>query len=459
MAIVVRMPGVSADAAEATLVEWAVAPGDTVSRGDVIATVETDKAVVDIEAEAGGILLRTFAVAGESVAIGGPIAVLVAADENGRDEVEVLAELGLGPQAVGPLAAAEEERSQDDLVPGAQPQIEQTSDEVVPQPVASGQGRRLFATPLVRRLAAEANVDLEGLTGSGPNGRIRRRDLEASLAAQSALTTSEPLGESASPAPETPAPSPAPPTEGAAPPGESTAMLSPTPPSPAGYTDEPVTRFRKAVASALTASKQNVPHFYLKATCRVDELLRLREAVNAGDGPKVTINDFVVKAAATAMLRLPAMNVVWAGDAVRRFDTVDLAVAMATDRGLMTPVVRSVASRSLSDVSSSIKDLAARASAGTLKQQELEGGSLTISNLGMFGVEEFAAIINPPHVGILAVGAVVPTAVEAADGGLELGRCLTVVLSVDHRPVDGALAAQWLRHLKTLLENPISILA
>lgn len=228
---------------------------------------------------------------------------------------------------------------------------------------------------------------------------------------------------------------------------------------PGGYTDEPVSRFRKAVAGALTASKQTVPHFYLKATCRADALLDLRTSVNAGGGTKVTINDFVVKAAAVAMLRVPEMNVAWTGDGIRRFDTVDIAVAMATERGLMTPVVRSVATRALTDVSSAVKDLATRASDGTLKQHELEGGSLTISNLGMFGVEEFTAIINPPQVGILAVGAVVPRAVEGTGGQLELGRSLTVVLSVDHRPVDGALAAQWLQHFKQLIENPLHILA
>ncbi|MFQ6172161.1 dihydrolipoamide acetyltransferase family protein [Oryzobacter sp. R7] len=443
------MPGVSADAAEATLVEWAVAAGDSVTRGDVIATVETDKAVVDIEAEASGTLLKTFAVAGESVAIGGPIAVLVSEDDAGRDEAELLAELGLGPQAAGPLDAVDEERSQDTLVPGARPPIEHTSDEVVEPGGQPGEGRRVFATPLVRRLAAEAGVALEELTGTGPNGRIRRRDLEAALAER----PSGPAGDAAA------APAAAPAEAGAQAQAATTATARSAQPSAAGYTDVPATRFRRAVAAALTASKQTVPHFYLKASCRVDELLRLREVVNAGGGPKVTINDFVVKAAAAAMLRVPEMNVVWTGDAVRRFESADVAVAMATERGLMTPVVRSVGSRSLTDVSAAIKDLAARASAGSLKQQELEGGSLTISNLGMYGVEEFAAIINPPHVGILAVGAVVPQAFEAADGGLELGRCLTVVLSVDHRPVDGALAAQWLQHLKSLLENPITILA
>jgi pyruvate dehydrogenase E2 component (dihydrolipoamide acetyltransferase) len=229
-------------------------------------------------------------------------------------------------------------------------------------------------------------------------------------------------------------------------------------PSGAGYTDIPHTRFRRAVAGALTASKQQVPHFYLKATCRVDRLMELRRQVNTESGVRITINDFVVKAAARAMVEVPDMNVVWTADAVRRFDSVDIAVAVDSERGLMTPVVRGAQSRSLSDLSATIKDLAARAGAGTLKQQELEGGSLAISNLGMFGIEEFAAIINPPQAGILAVGAVTGRPVQQDDGSVGFGQFLTVVLSADHRPVDGALAARWLAAFRELVENPMRLL-
>ena len=220
----------------------------------------------------------------------------------------------------------------------------------------------------------------------------------------------------------------------------------------------PHSKFRRAVAGALTASKQQVPHFYLKATCRVDELLELRARVNVDGGVKITINDFFVKAAARAMVEVPDMNVIWTPEAVRRFTSVDIAVAMASERGLLTPVVRSVQSRSMSDLSATIKDLSARGSAGTLKQQELEGGSLAVSNLGMFGVEEFAAIINPPQVGILAVGAVTAQPVVTPGGELGSAKVVTVVLSADHRPVDGAVAAQWLREFKALIENPFRLL-
>lgn len=444
MATVLRMPGVSADANEAALVEWAVSPGDSVKRGDVVATVETEKAVVDLEAEEDGVLFKTLAAAGESVTIGGPIALFAQPGEE-VDEAAVLAGLGLGPQASGPLSGADEERSQDDLVPGAE-QSGHTADVIVDHPGANGNGSganggRLFATPLVRRMAAEAGIALDTLTGSGPGGRIRRRDLEAALAQR---TAAPPVAPPAAAQPSAPAPA-------------ATAQPAAAP-STGGFTDVPHSKFRKAVANALTASKQNVPHFYLKATCRAEALLALREQVNGHGTTRVTINDLIVKAAALAMVEVPEMNVVWTPDAVRRFDSVDIAVAMATERGLLTPVVRSVEKTSLSTLSAGIKDLAVRGGEGRLKQHELEGGSLTVSNLGMFGTEEFAAIINPPQVGILAVGAVTPQAVEDDEGNLVLGRSVKVVLSVDHRPVDGAIAAQWLRSFKQLVENPFRLL-
>ena len=473
MAAIVRMPGVSADSSSATLVEWAVATGDTVRRGDVIATVETDKAVVDIEVDDDGVVLRTFAKAGEEVAIGGPLAVLLQDGEKSADEVDILALLGLGPQAAGPLAPEDEERSQDMLVPGAVPPIEHTADVVAAAdgaaqggadgPVRQGapSGGRIFATPLVRLLAERAGVGLDGLQGTGPNGRIRRRDLEAAMAS-GALSTSvtgpaaNGVAESALPATTASVASP----DVASPPDPLQPVAAPQPASQqatVGAATVPVSKFRRAVAGALTRSKQEVPHFYLKATCRADALLALRQSVNEGASTKVTINDLVVKAAALAMRRVPEMNVAWAGDGIRQFDLVDIAVAMATERGLVVPVVRSADTRSLSDVSAVIKDLAARAAANTLNQRELEGGVLAISNLGMFGIEEFAAIINPPQVGILAVGSADPRPVVEG-GQLVVGTVMTVTLTADHRAVDGALAAEFLRTFKNFLEEPASML-
>ena len=280
---------------------------------------------------------------------------------------------------------------------------------------------------------------MSALTGTGPGGRIRRRDLDTHLAS-AALAPNRPVPEVQSTR-------------------EADSGAAPRDSASAGWSDEPVTRFRRAVASALTRSKQEVPHFYLKATCRAESLIELRRSLNAEGGTaKVTVNDFVVQAAAIALSRVPEMNVNWAGGSIRQFDQVDVAVAMATERGLVVPVVRSADTRSLSDLSTTIKDLATRAAANSLQQRELEGGALAISNLGMIGVQEFSAIINPPQVGILAVGAISPQAVESADGELELARCLTVVLSADHRPVDGALAARWLAQFKALVENPLQIL-
>ena len=443
MATVVRMPGISADADSATLVEWSVGRGDTVTRGDVIATVETDKAVVELEAEEDGTVLRLFATEGDSVLIGGPIAVLLQGNEKDTDEESILAELGVGdgesgaaPEGVDPApAAAPCERAGER---GTQPRparraFRNRGDERCrttrrPAPGASGGSSRRPSCAVWR---------------PRPVWRSRRSGARAPTAGSGVATSTSALTAQASPGGLR---------------GVTRAAPSPAAPAPAGSIDVPVSRFRRAVASALTASKQNVPHFYLKATCRAEALLALRAQVNAGGDTKITVNDFVVKAAALAMVRVPEMNVTWTGDGIRHYDAVDISVAMATERGLVVPVVRSADTRSLREVSATIKDLAARATANTLKQPELEGGSLAISNLGMYGVQEFSAIINPPQVGILAVGAITPQAVETETGELELARCLTVVLSADHRPVDGALAAQWLAQFKSLIENPLQIL-
>ena len=445
MASVLRMPGVSADVTEATLADWAVQPGAPVKRGDVVASVETDKAVVELEAEEDAVLLKTFASAGDAVPVGGPIAVFVQPGEEARGEDSILAELGLGPQGSGPVSPADEERSQDSLVPGATPEIEHTADQVV---TGGNAGRRLFASPLARRMAAQAGLRIEELEGSGPGGRIRRRDIEEALGrcGLAAPADGEPVGTAGGAASPGRTPAPA------------RALPRPAAVASDAYTDIPHTRFRRAAASALTASKQQVPHYYLKATCRVDRLLELRATANAADDLKITINDFIVRAAGLAMMDVPDMNVIWTPDAVRRFESADIAVAVASERGLITPVVRSVQSRTLSDISATIKDLAARAGAGSLKQQELEGGSLAVSNLGMFGIEEFAAIINPPQAGILAVGAATSQPVETDDGGIGFAKFIKVVLSVDHRPVDGAIAARWLGRFKELVESPFRLL-
>jgi pyruvate dehydrogenase E2 component (dihydrolipoamide acetyltransferase) len=280
-------------------------------------------------------------------------------------------------------------------------------------------------SPLVRRLAAERGLDLSTVTGSGPGGRIVRRDIES-------------LSAPAPAAPTAPAAAPAAAADGS-------------------YTDVPHTGMRRAIARRLVESKSTVPHFYLVADCRVDALLEFRQRINETAPSKISVNDFVVKAAAAAFRAVPEANAIWTEDATRRFERVDIAVAVAIDGGLITPVVRGVERMSLSSVSASIKELAERGRAGKLKQDEIEGGSFSVSNLGMYGTQEFSAIINPPHAGILAVGAARKAPV-VVDDEIVVGTVMTVTLSADHRVLDGALAAQWLAAFVGLIENPVAIL-
>jgi pyruvate dehydrogenase E2 component (dihydrolipoamide acetyltransferase) len=285
-------------------------------------------------------------------------------------------------------------------------------------------------SPLVRRLAAERGLDLATVTGTGPGGRIVRRDVES-------LT--------ATPAAATPAAA------------QAAAPAAVAPVAGGSYTDVPHTGMRRAIARRLVESKTTIPHFYLVADCRVDDLLEFRRRVNETAPTKISVNDFVVKAAAAAFRAVPEANAIWTADATRHFESVDIAVAVAIDGGLTTPVVRGVDRMSLSGVSASIRDLAERARAGKLKQDEIEGGSFSVSNLGMYGTQEFSAIINPPHSGILAVGAAKKKPIVVNDE-LVVGTVMTVTLSADHRVLDGALAARWLDAFVSLIENPVSIL-
>jgi pyruvate dehydrogenase E2 component (dihydrolipoamide acetyltransferase) len=308
--------------------------------------------------------------------------------------------------------------------------------------VATRQNGRVFASPLARKLAKDGGLAVEDLVGTGPRGRILRRDVEAALAAAPAVRERAAVAAPSPPAAPTPLAAPTPPAAPAAP--------------AAG--DIPHTRLRRAVATRLTESKQAAPHFYVRATVRADRLVALRAELNDGAATRISVNDLVVKAVAAAHARVPEMNVVWTPDAVRTFSTADVAVAVATDRGLVTPVVRDVGALTVTALADRVRDLADRAREGRLKQDELEGGTISVTNLGMYGVEEFAAIINPPHAAILAVGAVRDEPV-VVDGAVVPGKVLTVTLSVDHRPVDGVVAARWLAALTELLEHPVRILA
>ncbi|MDN5853045.1 MAG: 2-oxo acid dehydrogenase subunit E2 [Actinomycetia bacterium] len=406
MARLLRMPEVAASAADAVLQQWAVDDGAVITDGQTIATVETEKAVVDVEADGPGTILKVITPSGSTVDVGAPIAVIADPGEEIDDLDRVLTELGVAATdnatAPEPLTVAE------------------------PEPKPSD--GRVFASPLARKIAREANVDVVVLDGSGPGGRIVRRDVERAITQQE-------------PGPLAPISAPAPPA-----------------PTPGGYDDEPHTRMRTAIAVRVTESKRDTPHFYLRASLRVDRLLALRAELNEGAELRISVNDLVVKAVAHAHTRVPAMNAIWTPDAIRHFRTVDVAVAVDTPDGLVAPILHGVDHMSIAEVARTTKDLVYRARSKRLAQSELEGGSCTVTNLGMHGTEEFTAIINPPQSSILAVGAALPEPV-VEDGAVRPATVMRVTLSVDHRAVDGALAAEWTRTFAGILEHPVQILA
>lgn len=416
MAHLLRMPGVSADAEEVIFLEWSVSPGTTIADGDSIALVETEKANLDIISDQAAVLWRSLIDPGAVVKIGEPIAILIGLDEKISDEAALLKSLGLtGAVSATPATST----------PPSAPLVTEVKSTFATN---NGNGERIFSSPIARKLAKENNIAVENIVGTGPNQRIVRADVERSILS-SPSNSEVKATQNGSPATKTNT-----------------------------YTDIPHSGMRRAVARALSASKQQAPHFYLNTTCRVDALLALRKSINEDGSVKVSINDFIFKAVVKALVDVPEMNVIWMDDCVRRFDSVDVAVAIGSTRGLVTPVIRSAENLSLTQISNQIQDFAKRANEGNLKQTEIEGGSFCVSNLGMYGVESFSAILNPPQVGILAVGAAISEPVVVA-GAVEIANTIKMTLSVDHRPVDGVMAAQWLQRFKTLIENPALILA
>lgn len=438
MAVVVRMPEIATGAAEAAIQSWLVEVGSPVKAGQAIVEIETEKAVVEYEAERAGVLAGILLPAGDAAAVGVPIAVLA---EDGESLDAALAAAGGGPSApVAPetaIAAAPEEAADAVAAPAA------TAPAVAAPADAGGEEQRLFASPLVRRLARERGVDLADVPGSGPRGRVVRRDLDAWTQAR----------DERHPDAATPAPAPVP----AAPAETEPAQAVPAR-AAASYEDVPHTGMRRAIARRLAESKATVPHFYLQADCRVDALLDLRARINEGREQRVSVNDLVVKAVAGALRDVPEANAIWTPDATRRFATADIAVAVSVPGGLLTPVVREADRLSIGELGATVRDLAERAREGRLRQNELEGGSFAVSNLGMYGTTSFSAIINPPHAGILAVGAATRRPVVEADGSLAAATVMSVTLSADHRVLDGALAAQWLAAFVARIENPLQIL-
>jgi pyruvate dehydrogenase E2 component (dihydrolipoamide acetyltransferase) len=417
----IKMPEVAAGATHAVISKWLVAVGAEVVIGQVLVEIETDKAVVEYSAEESGTLIQIVAQDGEEVEVG-----------------SVIAEISATGAAVTPPTPVVEAPVAEPKSPVVQAPVVAASpvlaNPVVAAPEKMASDTRKFVSPIARKLAKQLGVDLSLVSGTGPNGRVVRRDVEQQSVAAVAdpVITSPPVSQS-----------------------ESKALASQDYSS--SYSAIPHSPMRKAIARRLTESKSTVPHFYLTAHCQVDELLELRKRLNEASSIKISVNDMVIRAVAAAFQEVPQANVVWQPDHMLRYESVDLAVAVATDGGLLTPVIRGVEKRSLSNIASTVRELAERSRAGKLRQDELEGGSFAITNLGMFGTEEFSAIINPPQSGILAVGAASERAV-VVQGQLAVRTVMTVTLSADHRAVDGALAAQWLSAFQKRIENPLSML-
>ena len=435
MSINILMPALSPTMTEGTLARWLKNEGDKIKAGDVIAEIETDKATMEVEAVDEGVLEKILVPGGTAnVAVNAPIAVLN--DGSG-------AAAAPAPKAAPAPAAAPPKGEQVALNP--QPLPPGTAQGFNPQPDPPRD--RVFASPLARRMASQAGVALDGLKGSGPGGRIVKADIEAAMAGGAPKAAP-----AAAPAP---APKPA-------------AAPAPAPVTAAAFAGQkhtlvPHSSMRKVIAKRLLESKQQVPHFYASIDCELDALLKLRGELNAkspkdGAGAyKLSVNDLVIKPAAITLRRMPKVNAAWADDGAVMFEDVDVSVAVSIPDGLITPIVKQADRKGLVAISSEMKDLAARAKSGKLKLEEFQGGSFSISNMGMYGVSQFAAIINPPQAGILAVPAGTQRAV-VKDGALAIATVMTVTLSVDHRIIDGALAAEWLQEFKRIVEDPLQMM-
>jgi pyruvate dehydrogenase E2 component (dihydrolipoamide acetyltransferase) len=404
----------------------------------VIAEIETDKATMEVEAVDEGTLGKILVPAGtEGVKVNAPIALLL---EEGEDRSALAAPPA--PKANGEAKPTAGARAPDSP---ASPQSGGVDREAMTEAKPADTGERIAASPLARRMAAQAGIDLRGLKGSGPHGRIVKTDIEAALKG----------GPRAAPAPQTAAAAAAPaPVAAPAP-----APTAPVAPPTAAYDEIPLNNMRKVIARRLTEAKQTIPHFYLTVDIELDALLAMRGQLNAREGAdyKLSVNDFVIKAVALAMRKVPGVNAAWGGDRIFQFKDIDVSVAVAIDGGLITPIVRKADQKGLSTISSEMKDLAKRAKEGKLKPEEFQGGGFSISNLGMFGVKDFMAVINPPQACIMAVGAGEKRPVVKGDE-IKIATVMSVTLSTDHRVVDGALGAVFLQEFKKLVEDPLALL-
>lgn len=429
MPIQILMPALSPTMTEGTLAKWIKKEGDKIKAGEVIAEIETDKATMEVEAVDEGVLGKILVAAGTAnVAVNAPIALIL---EDGEDA----SALSAAPSTPSAPPVAPQAASQASSQAAAAPQA------VVSAPVATpvaASGHRVFASPLARRIAAQKGVDLKTIAGSGPHGRIVKADVEA---AKAGAPVAAPKAASA-------------PTSSGPDAKQLADMLG------MAYTEIPNNNIKKVTARRLTEAKQTIPHFYLSVDCVLDNLLAARAAMNeaANGAYKLSVNDFIIKANAMALKAYPAANTSWTDDAVLQYTHADISVAVATPNGLITPIIKAAETKSISEISNEMKDLAKRAKEGKLKPVEFQGGTFSISNLGMFGVKNFQAIVNPPQSCIMAVGAG-EERVVVDDGKMVVRTVMTVTLSTDHRSVDGAVGAEYLQYFKKFIENPVLMLA
>ncbi|MDE0589868.1 pyruvate dehydrogenase complex dihydrolipoamide acetyltransferase [Halocynthiibacter sp. C4] len=432
MPIEILMPALSPTMEEGTLAKWLVKEGDTVSSGDLIAEIETDKATMEFEAVDEGVVGKILVEEGtEAVAVNSVIAVFLEDGESADD---------IGETSAAPAAAPAEAKSEE--APAAAEAPSATPAPAAPQ---AASGERIFASPLARRIAADKGLDLTDIKGSGPKGRIVKADVENATAAPKAA----------------PKAAEAPAKAAAAPSGPSADAVAKMYES-RDFEEVKLDGMRKTIAARLAEAKQTIPHFYLRRDIKLDALLKFRSQLNKqleGRGVKLSVNDFIIKAVANALQQVPEANAVWAGDRVLQMKSSDVAVAVAIEGGLFTPVLEDADMKSLSALSTQMKDLASRARDRKLAPHEYQGGSFAISNLGMFGIDNFDAIVNPPHAGILAVGAGKKQPVVGEDGELAVATVMSVTMSVDHRVIDGAVGANLLNAIVDNLENPVAMLA
>jgi pyruvate dehydrogenase E2 component (dihydrolipoamide acetyltransferase) len=430
----ILMPALSPTMEEGTLAKWYVKKGDSVSAGDVIAEIETDKATMEVEAVDEGTIGRILVDEGtEGVAVNKPIAILL---DEGEDES------ALEDYAPSGTAAPKNQPPQE--APAQQPKREASGKEKpvadagarAPSAPATTKGERVFASPLARRIAAQQGIDLAAIAGSGPRGRVVKADLEG---APKAAPKKEAAGAAAT------APMPG---------IDPRAFYDKN-----SYEEVPLDGMRKTIARRLTQSMQEIPHFYLTIDCELDELLVARAKLNeeAGEGVKLSVNDFLIRAAALALIKVPDANVSFAGNALLKHKSADIGIAVALDGGLITPIIRNAETKGLAEISAEAKSLAARAREKKLKPSEYEGGSFSISNLGMFGIKHFTGVINPPQAAILAVGKGEARPV-VKNGKLEIANMMTVTMSCDPRAIDGALGARFLEAFKAYVEYPARML-